>query len=517
MPPTIGLPSGSQEHRQRPAAAPADDAKRGHVDVIDVGPFLAIHLDANEVLVQDLGHFLVGERFLLHDVAPVTGAVADGQENELFLFLGLLERLRPPGIPVDRVVGVLQEIGAAFLGKPVGLPAFFFFGRRFSARRDCGTKEQHAARGTGPTNRLAQDWPSLVSVWVVRAWSVHARQFLIPILSGLEVLLPSEKTLAFISVACQYICYERIEADNMGEPIMRLHRWLGMFLGVFLLVGTSTTRGDDKSDLLAKQKKIVQENLKKMQVEKPAIIETDGLFVTGLLPEEKLKPIAAMAQKYYAFTYKALKFQMGDSTPRGKYALYVFPERAKYTAFFRGLERNVERDEQRFSEPRAEVPYIAVTVALGDTKGNIEGEAGAAIAGALLVNKGGPAAIPRWMSLGFSKAIQMRLEPTVFARDRSEMRRLVLATTKKPAKDGKWYSLKDTWSEDETPDRKLLSASLMDYLVFGPESAKFGKLIIGFRISDDVPNPTINSAMKAAEFTPEALEKAWKKWIASGK
>ena len=93
----------------------------GHVDVVDVRPLLAVDLDADEVLVEDLRHFLVVERLALHDVAPVARAVADGEEDELAFLLRLGERLVAPGIPVDRVVGVLEQIGAALAGQAVGV------------------------------------------------------------------------------------------------------------------------------------------------------------------------------------------------------------------------------------------------------------------------------------------------------------------------------------------------------------------------------------------------------------
>ncbi len=34
--------------------------------------------------------------------------------------LGALEGLRPPGIPIDRIVGVLQQVGAGFVGELIG-------------------------------------------------------------------------------------------------------------------------------------------------------------------------------------------------------------------------------------------------------------------------------------------------------------------------------------------------------------------------------------------------------------
>ena len=44
-------------------------------------------------------------------MAPVTGAVADGEEDQLVLLFCLRNRFLAPRIPVDRIVGVLQEIG----------------------------------------------------------------------------------------------------------------------------------------------------------------------------------------------------------------------------------------------------------------------------------------------------------------------------------------------------------------------------------------------------------------------
>ena len=38
---------GGQEHRHRPAAG-AERLERGHVDLVDVGPLLAVDLDADE-------------------------------------------------------------------------------------------------------------------------------------------------------------------------------------------------------------------------------------------------------------------------------------------------------------------------------------------------------------------------------------------------------------------------------------------------------------------------------------
>ena len=48
VPPQNGAPSGRQEHGQRPAALLAQRVQRRHVEVVDVGAFLAIDLDVDE-------------------------------------------------------------------------------------------------------------------------------------------------------------------------------------------------------------------------------------------------------------------------------------------------------------------------------------------------------------------------------------------------------------------------------------------------------------------------------------
>ena len=112
---------GRQEQRHRPAPGP-ERLKRGHVHLVDVGPLLAVDLDAHEARVQCPGDLRIDKALALHDVAPVARAIADRQKDRLVLGLGLRQRLGPPRIPVHRVVGVQEQVGARFLGQPVGRP-----------------------------------------------------------------------------------------------------------------------------------------------------------------------------------------------------------------------------------------------------------------------------------------------------------------------------------------------------------------------------------------------------------
>ncbi len=53
-------------------------------------------------------------------MTPVTGAVADAEEDRFLFTPGPRQGLFAPGKPVDGVVGVLEEIGAQAFGKAVG-------------------------------------------------------------------------------------------------------------------------------------------------------------------------------------------------------------------------------------------------------------------------------------------------------------------------------------------------------------------------------------------------------------
>ena len=82
------------------------------MDVVYILLF-AVHFDGDEVLVHDADGGGISEGFLLHHVAPVR-TLADADEEQLVFFLRLLKPPRPR-VPVDRVVGVLEEVEAASL------------------------------------------------------------------------------------------------------------------------------------------------------------------------------------------------------------------------------------------------------------------------------------------------------------------------------------------------------------------------------------------------------------------
>ncbi len=111
---------GVAEDRHRPAAAAGHRLHRLHVEGVDVGALLAVDLDVDEVLVHVGGGLGILEGLVLHHVAPVAGRVADREEDRAVFVAGARQRLLAPGVPVDRVVAVLKQVGAGLQRESIG-------------------------------------------------------------------------------------------------------------------------------------------------------------------------------------------------------------------------------------------------------------------------------------------------------------------------------------------------------------------------------------------------------------
>ena len=114
------LPIRREEHRHRPAAATGQRLHRAHIDAVQVWPLLPVHLDADKVLVQNRSHALLLERLVRHHVAPVAGGVANAEKDGLVLGPRSLQRSLSPGIPIHRVVSVLEQVRAGLVDQVIG-------------------------------------------------------------------------------------------------------------------------------------------------------------------------------------------------------------------------------------------------------------------------------------------------------------------------------------------------------------------------------------------------------------
>ena len=98
---------------------PIDHLHRVHVDLVDIRPLFPVDLDAHKVRVHQFGDVGILKGFMRHDMAPMAGGVADGDEERLVLSLGFGERLITPRVPINRVIGMLAQVEAGLGGKAV--------------------------------------------------------------------------------------------------------------------------------------------------------------------------------------------------------------------------------------------------------------------------------------------------------------------------------------------------------------------------------------------------------------
>ena len=160
---------GGQEDRHRPATATGHRLDRRHVDLVEVGALLAVDLDRHEPVVQVARRRLVLERLAFHHVAPVTGRVADRQEDRPVQQLRPGEGVGTPREPVDRVVRVLEEVGAGLPGEAI---CHAFDGTRTSSGAPRHQKRAEI-RSRRPRDKVEKVWCEGVAQ--SRLWSPTRR------------------------------------------------------------------------------------------------------------------------------------------------------------------------------------------------------------------------------------------------------------------------------------------------------------------------------------------------------
>ena len=114
-----GLAVGREKDGHRPTAAPGEHLDGSHVDVVDVRALLTIHFHVHEQIVHEPRGALVLERLPLHHVTPVAGGISDREQDGSVLGARARESFLAPRIPIDGVVGVLEEVWARLVGETV--------------------------------------------------------------------------------------------------------------------------------------------------------------------------------------------------------------------------------------------------------------------------------------------------------------------------------------------------------------------------------------------------------------
>lgn len=101
-----------EEHGQWPATLLTKHMESLHIDLVNVRALFAVYLDVDEMLIHESGCCFILKTFMGHNVAPMTGGVANRQQNWLVCFLRFFQCFLTPLPPVDRVILVLKKVRA---------------------------------------------------------------------------------------------------------------------------------------------------------------------------------------------------------------------------------------------------------------------------------------------------------------------------------------------------------------------------------------------------------------------
>ncbi|WP_439623456.1 hypothetical protein [Gemmata sp.] len=263
----------------------------------------------------------------------------------------------------------------------------------------------------------------------------------------------------------------------------------------------------------AKQKAAAVATLKKANLDKAAVVETDNFLIASSWPEEKARALGGVLEKVVPIARKALQFEEKDEAWRGKLAVFVLPETRDFKSFMRGV---IQRDpEGVYTDVRADDPFVVdpVDAPVRATDADQYAAVAASVANAFLRSRGSTAALPDWVLNGFGRVTAARAAGTnsaAYTKYRTAARLAVLGP-----KGGKPAALGELWGDTKPANGDALAASLVEYMAYGPGAANFVKLVFAYRPNENGDSPATPQALEAAGWKDTAaLEAAWRKWAA---
>jgi hypothetical protein len=317
-------------------------------------------------------------------------------------------------------------------------------------------------------------------------------------------------------------CYNHIQhSHSQPEPTVNKH--VRLIVLTFLIatgivsLGINSPAQDAKANV-AKQKEAIVANLKKADLSKANILETDNFFVVGMTTDEKAKALGALLEKVVPIARKGLHYDAKEEAWKGKLAVYYLPE----TRDFKSLIRTVfmTKPESVHYDVRSDTPLVVdpVEVSGKASEADLYAVNARNVAGAYLKARGTTANIPYWLLNGFGRATALRAEGLTSTRYQSFKKLAKSAASTYGGKGNPPAAIGDLWSENPPSNADLISASFVEYMAYGPGADNFLKLVYGFR-PDENGNPvSVAQAFEAAGWKDiAALEKAWQKWATTGK
>ncbi len=276
---------------------------------------------------------------------------------------------------------------------------------------------------------------------------------------------------------------------------------------------------DKDKELVKKAKDTAEANLKKINITKPTIVETDNFIIAGSIPEEKAKALGVVLERTLKLARATLKFEEKEIAWRGgpKLTIYFLPEPDEYKSFMRRVLQ--VPPETTYVDFRAEPPFMVDPADLPGkpTDADLYTNTAARVAGEHLKAKGtGTQIIPEWLRDGFGRATAMRAEGTTSKRYlayKSQAKGAILNP-----KGGKYPALADLWGDSKTATGELMATSFAEFLAYGGGKGNFQRFLDGLKPSENNGSPTIPQGLEAAGWKDVgALDLTWKRWVQTGK
>jgi len=273
---------------------------------------------------------------------------------------------------------------------------------------------------------------------------------------------------------------------------------------------------EKKKEDTTKAKAAILEKLKKIDITKPTIVETDHFFIAGSMPEAKAKALGTVLEKTLTVARKAAKYDDKDEPWKGKLVVYYLPNGDEFKSFMRRILQT--SPEGAYIDFRSDPGFIVDPAELSGKPTDAELYANTAgrMAGELLKAKGtGTQMIPEWLRDGFGRVAVMRAEGLSsqrYMRYRTQAKTAILNP-----KGGMPPTIADAMKSEKSTTAELLANSLAEFLAFNPK-VDFGMFLDALRPSDGNPNPTAQNGFTALGWKDEKMaDFAWKKWVQTGK
>lgn len=279
---------------------------------------------------------------------------------------------------------------------------------------------------------------------------------------------------------------------------------------------TMVATADERSDAIKKQKEAAEANVKVAEL-KLAAAETPDLLVYAPYSETKTQAIAGVMQKAYMSASKALGVKTDEPVFAGKLTVYVMPNTKMYRQFVLKVAKRVpDRKESFRFELSGDVPTVlnGIEPSGKSTDVQVAADAASVVGAAVLRQKIGGTAPPEWLLLGFGRATYVRSDGPSGAKLTAHKQKLRTLMSKSR---GQAFKCEVAISGSSGGDNDLVATSLAEYLAYGPQADKFSALVGALKPDENGNAPSFDQALQSLEWTPDAFEMGWQKWVATGK